>query len=300
MTLVNKLWRRAREVSDQASVGISRLRASSIGVPFDGEPRVALLSVSFNTHELTKLMLLTLAERAWAPRLQRVVIADNRSSDDSPQFLKALGDSGAILFVTNPGATSHGVGLRFAIEQLEAFESKLPPGERSNVWLVADTDIIFERDDTLDLVKAELRRDHAALVGEMQFDLGEPYAHPCCFWLRSDAYHDERVWPFVDHGAPALWLQRSLRGAGWKVLDFPARSENHIVHRGRGTIAGINQLALRHAYAHVQDAAHFHGNPDGKLLWQQAEARHSSRLGSTNDAAAVAFIAAGLAGRRDA
>ena len=294
MTLVNKLWRRAREVSDWAGVGISRLRSSAGDVPFDGEARVALLSVSFNTHELTKLMLLTLAERAWARRLHRVVIADNRSSDESSRFLQGLADTGAIHFATNPGATSHGVGLRFAIEQLEARERELPPFERSNVWLVADTDIIFLRDDTLDLVRPELRRDRAALVGEMQFDLGEPYAHPCCFWVRSDAYHDRRVWPFVDHGAPALWLQRSLRGAGWKLVDFPARSDNHIVHRGRGSIAGINQLALRHAYAHVRDAAHFHGNPNGEALWQQAEARHAPRLGAANDAAAIAFIAGGL------
>jgi hypothetical protein len=109
--------------------------------------------------------------------------------------------------------------------------------------------------------------------------------------LRSDAYHDARVWPFVDHGAPALWLERSLIGAGRRLVDYPLRSENHIVHRGRGSIAGVNRLELRHAYANVRDSAHFHGNPDGAALWHAAEQRHLGRLGEKNDAHALAFLA---------
>jgi hypothetical protein len=291
--LRNAAWRRVRELADWARVGSDRLAGVAPIAAFDGVPRVALLTVSFNTRELTKLMLLSLAEQTWSRDLNRVVIVDNRSSDGSPAFLESLARSARVSFAINSGPTSHGVGLRRAVAELEVLEAELPEAEQSNVLLVVDTDIVFLRADTLELCSHALRRD-AALVGELQFDLGEPYAHPCCFFVRRDAYHDARVWPFVDHGAPALWLQRSLRCAGLRVMDFPLRSDGHIVHRGRGSIAGVNRLKLHHAYGNVRDTAHFHGNPQGAELWQAVEARHVERLGPENDAAAIDYIAASL------
>ena len=295
-SLVNALWRRARETADWASVGAARLGGTAAVEAFDGEPRVALLSVSFNTRELTKLMLLSLADQAFAKELQQVVLVDNRSSDGSQALLEPLAQRSGILYASNPGSTSHGVGLRYAIDCLERAESGLPASRQANVFLIVDTDIIFLRPDTLTLGLEAMRSTDAGLLGELQFDLGEPYAHPCCLFVRRDAYHDARVWPFVDHGAPALWLQRSLRCAGRRIGDFPLRSENHIVHRGRGSIAGVNRLGIQHAYATVRDTAHFHGNPNGPALWQAAEARHAAHLGEANDAAAIDYISAALSG----
>jgi hypothetical protein len=294
-SLLHTAWRRGREMLDWSAVLGRRLVAGQ-QVPverYDGNPRVALISVSFNTKELTKLMLLTVAERSWAKQLQRLVIVDNASRDGSYEFLRRLATRKAAV-LQNPGSTSHGVGLRYALDWLERDEQALPAQQRSNLYLVVDSDIIFLRDDTLEVLCSELVRSRAALLGELQFDLGEPYAHPCCLLLRRDAYRDPQVVPFVDHGAPALWLERSLRRAALRIRDFPIRRQEHIVHRGRGSIAAVNRLGLVHAYATVRDTAHFHGNPFGAERWSAAEQRHAERLGDVNDAAAVRYLAGRL------
>jgi hypothetical protein len=295
-SLKHAVWRRARELRDWSSVLTRRACQAPLvdHAAYDGEPRVALVSVSFNTRELTKLMLLTLAEQPWARQLRRVLLVDNASSDGSFDFLTNLAAASRVSAVRNPGSTSHGVGLRFGLDWLEQADQALPSSQRCNLYWVVDTDILFLRPDSLPLLVEDLHRTQAALMGELQFDLGEPYAHPCSLLLRRDAYRDPRTLPFVDHGAPALWLERSLRRARLGLRDFPMRRDEHILHRGRGSIAEVNRLGLSHAYATVRDTAHFHGNPRGAQLWQEAEARHADRLGPDNEQRAIEFIARGL------
>jgi hypothetical protein len=297
LTDVNAVKRRVRRYGDWARVAWSKRSSPAPCEPFDGQPRVTLLSVSFNTRELTKLMLLSLADQPWASRLGRIVIVDNRSSDGSPTLLEQLSRTTRIESVLNDGPTSHGFGLRHGVSWVEQSEQGLPAKQRTNLYLIVDTDIIFLRPDTLDACGHDLASPDVGALGELQFDLGEPYAHPCCLFVRRDALADGRVWPFVDHGAPALWLEQSLRCAGRKVLDFPLRTENHIVHRGRASIAAVNRLGLRDAYASVRDQAHFHGNPQGAQLWAEVEARHAAHLGELNDAACGEYLAAKLGSR---
>ncbi len=294
---LNSARRRIRRYADWARVGWSKLGAASHCEAFDGRLRVALLSVSFNTRELTKLMLLSLADQPWAQQLGRVVIVDNGSQDGSPDLLDQLARSTRIECVHNTGPSSHGFGLRRAVSWIEQTEAGWPSERRSNVYLVADTDIIFLRADTLSACSQALSASDVGALGELQFDLGEPYAHPCCLFVRRDALADPRVWPFVDHGAPALWLERSLRCAGRIVLDFPLRSQDHIVHRGRASIAAVNALGLSSPYANVRHDAHFHGNPRGAELWAALEERHRDHVGQSNDVAAAQHIAAGLGPR---
>lgn len=294
-SVVHSAWRRSREVLDRATVVVGRFtsRSPRSVEAYDGEPRVALVTVSFNTKELTKLMLLTMAEQPWAKDLRRLVVVDNASQDGSFDLLRRLrSEHTAVL--QNPGSTSHGVGLRYALDWLEQAERALPEKQRCNLYWIVDSDIIFLRTDSLPVLCGEMTRTDASLLGELQFDLGEPYAHPCCLLVRRDAYRNPAVLPFVDHGAPALWLERSLRRAGLRIRDFPVRRHEHIVHRGRGSIAAVNRLGLVHAYATVRDTAHFHGNPAGSTRWQEAEQRHASRLGDDNDAAAIDYIASRL------
>ncbi len=286
----NKVWRTLRRTADWARVCSSKLAGASPAEPFDGEARVALLCVSFNTRELSKLMLLTLADQPWAARLSRLVVVDNSSSDGSRQLLAELARASRVELVDNRGPTSHGYGLRLGTDYILQSEARLPRERRSNVLLVVDSDVVFLRADTLDAVTSALAAPRAGALGELQFDLGEPYAHPCCLFVRVDALADPRVWPFVDHGAPALWLQRSLRCAGRQVVDFPLRSEEHVVHRGRASIAAVNRLGLRDPYQNVRDDAHFHGNPRGAELWSQLETRHIGRLKTAGDPAFLAYV----------
>lgn len=292
---INGVKRRVRRYADWARVAASKLGSTQPIPGLVGEARVSLLSVSFNTRELTKLMLLSLADQAWAAELQRIVLVDNRSQDGSAAWLNGLSRATRVEVFHNSGPTSHGFGLRYAVEALAESEAQLPLERRTNLLLVVDTDIVFLRPDTLELCCRELMaHEGAGALGELQFDLGEPYAHPCCLFVRNDAFSDARVWPFVDHGAPALWLQRSLRCSQRTILDFPLRSENHIVHRGRGSIAAVNRLGLDDVYANVRNDAHFHGNPRGAALWAEVEARHAGRLGAENDAACADYLAARL------
>ncbi len=292
---INGVRRRVRRYADWARVAASKLGSAPSNPSLNGKAQVSLLSVSFNTRELTKLMLLSLADQAWAAELHRIVLVDNRSQDGSGAWLNGLARATRVEVFHNVGPTSHGFGLRYAVEALAKSEAHLPLESRTNLLLVVDTDIVFLRPDTLDLCSRELMaNDDAGALGELQFDLGEPYAHPCCLFVRSDAFSDARVWPFVDHGAPALWLQRSLRCTGRPVLDFPLRSEDHIVHRGRGSIAAVNRLGLDDVYANVRNDAHFHGNPRGEALWAEVETRHAKHLGEANDVACAEYLRARL------
>tara|TARA_R110000744_G_scaffold202349_1_gene321263 strand:- start:294 stop:641 length:348 start_codon:yes stop_codon:yes gene_type:complete len=108
--------------------------------------------------------------------------------------------------------------------------------------------------------------------------------------IAAKAYHNPQVWPFLVHGAPALKLQQSMRQVSIKIEDFPVRSNEYIIHRGRGTITGIQKFAPKHAHATVINSAHFHGNVNGELIWEQTEAKYETILNEDNEDKAIEYL----------
>lgn len=292
MELLNKFRRRLHQWGDQSQVVIDRVFSKKLSCePYDGMPRVSLVTVSFNTLDHVKLMLLTLADTLGKQDLKRIVIVDNGSTDGSREFLARLGAPVAV--VHNDGRSTHARGLRVGISYIERKEKEVAADQRTNVYLIVDPDIIFLREDWFEAMTNRILAE-VAIVGELQYDVGEPYAHPSCLMLRRDCYQDSAIWPFVDHGAPALWLQQSLRKAGYAIFDFPVRSENYVLHVGRGSIAGIKRSVPTSPYATVCDDAHFHGNQRGDALLREARQRFQNLLAGGGEEGAVKYINAAL------
>lgn len=289
---VNKFRRRIEQVADQFLIAASRLSATPPLInPYDNSnPRVSLITVNYNTLELAKLMLLTFSELiSGTTKVQHVVVVDNGSKDGSLNFFQKFTDSSIVKCVRNKGLSNHASGLRFGINHIANIELKTDVNKRTNLYLIVDSDIIFLKNPLPTMIN-QINEQEAGLIGEIQYDVGEPYAHPSCFLLRRDCYEDPRIWPFVNHGAPALWLQQSMKKAGMDIIDFPVRSDDYILHRGRGAAAGIRTYSPRHSYATIDGEAHFHGNPDGKKYWDSTINRLNSYLLQTKESEAVRYI----------
>ncbi|MFI5047672.1 MAG: glycosyltransferase family 2 protein, partial [Acidimicrobiia bacterium] len=84
--------RRALEqrVDRVGAIAWHRFGPSSHVPPFDGDPRLAMVTVNFSTTRYLKLMLCTLGEQRELWFLHRIVLADNGSRDGGLPFLRAL------------------------------------------------------------------------------------------------------------------------------------------------------------------------------------------------------------------
>lgn len=290
-TFMGKIERRIRERTDQAEVAfvrtLSRRRKQSIQRGHSTSS--SLIVVNFNTLDHLKLMLATLAEKGSDWNLNNIVIVDNGSTDGSWDFLKLLSSRTRIYCVRNSGRTSHASGLRFGIKASKQICDNSQSGPEN--YFVIDADILFLRNDLLSRMVQMLNGEQAAVVGELQYDVGEPYAHPSCMLLHGDSYQDPRVWPFVDHGAPALWLQRSMRRIGMRIVDFPIKKDEYIVHVGRGSLAGIKAFAHRSPYASARVTdPHFHGNPNGEKLWVSKKIQFQDMLSPGSESKLIDYV----------
>jgi len=295
--LLNSARRRLEEYLDQAAVRAAQpLRRRLPPSSFDGDARISVLTVSYNTLRLTKLMLLTLAESWCFPGLKYVVIVDNGSKDGSAQFLRRLAvGCKCVRLVEHRWPSSHASGLRCGMQFIGNLETALPENERTNLCLIVDSDVIFLATDLFRRMVETLVGSDAGLVGEVQWDVGEAYVHPCCMLLRRACYEDDRVFPFINHGAPALWLERSMKKAGMKIANFPVLSESLVVHRGRGTVDALPRFAPLSSYGSGRYyGAHFHGNKNGRQLWMHTESRFEFLLSPDHERDAIEFIGAHL------
>ena len=100
---------------------------------------------------------------------------------------------------------------------------------KSNLLLFCDTDIIFRNTETLTDLATSLVAKNTAFAGELRYNLYPyPEAQASFFGLRRDCYARPDVVPFVHHGAPGYWMQRSLWRAGLHLADFPSNNGNYI------------------------------------------------------------------------
>ena len=105
--------------------------------------RVAVVTVSYNTRELTALLLWSL-RRILAWESLEIVVVDNGSKDGSAELLAKIDAAGGCRLIANAGNTMHGPALTQAMSFLASKGSELPRW----VW-VLDSDIVISRPDAL-------------------------------------------------------------------------------------------------------------------------------------------------------
>lgn len=238
---------------------------------FDGEVRFAIITVNYSTTHWLKLLLLTLSEQQDLDRVSDIVIVDNRSRDGGRILLRKLAARvPRIVLVENDRFLSHARGMRLGIKALDRSASN------ANVILSVDADVIFLRSDAISTL-GRIFTDGAVLAGEMRHGLYDvPEAQASFVAVRRDVYARRDIRPWVNHGAPSYWMQKSIRQAGLPVSDFPTYREGYALHRGRAGVKAARAFWPGSSYASVANSEpHFMGVPGGKETWDAIERRWS-------------------------
>lgn len=295
---INRLRRRLEMLSDQALALLRhKLLPPPVVEPFDGDPRLALITVNCSTTRVLKLMLLTLGEQRALSLVRRLIIIDNDSRDGGRSFIRALAARiPRIHLLENRFFPTHARGMRSGVALLDALETDTPARRRANLLLFCDPDIIFRNRDALsDLAQAIIGTD-AAFAGELRRgSYPYPEAQASFFAVRRDCYARPDVMPLVHHGAPAYFMQRSLWRAGLHLEHFPSNSGGHILHRGRSAVAATRRYRPDHAHATAaRHAPHYMGVPGGERIWRRTEARYAELLQSANEQRLLEFLSSRL------
>ncbi len=246
---------------------------------FDGDTRFALLTVNFSTTYYLKLMLLTLCEQKGLSKISKIIIVDNKSKDGGLDFLQQLSAVvNRLHLVENHFVCTHARGLRVGVKHLEQVE-KLE-NTRSNVLMICDTDIIFRQKQTLSELSSIFDSTDAAFAGELRYSgIVCPQAQASFLCVRRDCYDRNDVAPFVNHGSPAFWMQRSLWKAGLHLHDFRSNFGGYILHRGRTGVAAAKQHNPLSSFATTaNNKPHFMGVENGEAIWKETEKRFAKLL----------------------
>ena len=222
--------------------------------------RVAIVSVSYNTRELTALLLWSLRRIVNWPGLQ-IVIVDNGSRDGSAELLAEAGQAGVCVVLANDVNLGHGPGLSQGISWLAS-----QPGPRPGWIWVLDSDVIAARPGALSAALAVAEREGAALVGEPQWDQWHQVER---FGLYSLLLDPAQVWrpgigPFTDGGDPSFDLLSAAERSGLRMAAFPFTAEGHVIHRGRGSLAAVF-AAGDHSHPHYEWATGHHDPHFGEV-----------------------------------
>jgi hypothetical protein len=266
---------------------------------FDGHPRFALITVNFATTRYLKLMLLTLSEQSRVDLVEHVVIVDNSPRVSGDGFLRELAvQTSRVHLVENRWFGYHARGVRAGIRALNRIEHGRPEERQSNLLLFCDPDVVFRDRSVLDALGSVVVDRSAALVGELRGDQLSPDIQASFLVVRRDIYARREVLPWVHHGSPALWMQRSIARAGLPVVNFPSNFGGYVLHRGRTAVAAAGEVTRFHPYATVSYRdPHYMGVPHGAEIWAEIERRHAALLDPTRESELIAILAERLAPR---
>ena len=213
--------RRIEERIDQAwAMSWHKFKRQTLGPPFDGDPRFALITVNYSTTRYLKVMLLTLAEQSSLQLLKRIIIVDNCSRDGGSSFLRELAEQVNIISVVhNRWFLNHARGMRRGLRLLDLVEAD-EATDSANIVLSCDADVVFRRRDTLSELAKVFVEEDAALAGELRKHLYPfPEAQASFIAVRRDCYSRKDIAPWVNQGAPAYWMQRSIWRAALPVVS---------------------------------------------------------------------------------
>jgi len=197
--------------------------------------RVAVVTVSYNTRELTALLLWSL-RRVLAWESLEIVIVDNGSTDGSAELLAEIDAAGGCRLIPNAVNTMHGPALTQAMSFLASKGPQLPRW----VW-VLDSDIVISRPDALQKAVERAEETDAAIAGEPWWDSWHKTDHFLAYSLLIDPV---RVWrdgiePFADGGDPVSGLLQSAQAQGETLSEFPFVRDGYVIHRGRSSLSAV-------------------------------------------------------------
>jgi glycosyltransferase involved in cell wall biosynthesis len=197
--------------------------------------RVAAVTVSYNTCELTALLLWSLRRILEWESLE-IVVVDNGSKDGSAELLAKIDAAGGCQLIANAGNIMHGPALNQAMSSLASTSSELPRW----VWLL-DSDVVISRPDVLHKAVARAEAAGAAIVGEPWWDSWHETNRFLAYSLLIDP---ARVWregiePFADGGDPAFGMLQSAEAQGETLCEFPFVKDRYVIHRGRGSLSAV-------------------------------------------------------------
>jgi hypothetical protein len=276
------LRRHIEELVDQmGAISYHRFGPRQRVAPFDGDPRLALITVNFSTTRFLKLMLCTLGDQSELWFLQHVVIVDNHSRDGGIPFLQALAASvPRVHLVERHHFLNHAAGMRAGIRALGPIERRLPPAQHAEMLVFCDPDVVFRNGSTLLDLSAAMVRHNAAFAGEARLGpgSGHPDVQASFFAVRRDSLARRDVQPLVNHGSPAYRMQASLLRAGLTIVDFPSNHGGYVLHRGRTAVAAATAYGVG-PYAGVANRQpHFMGVAGGSRIWTDIEERWAPLL----------------------
>jgi glycosyltransferase involved in cell wall biosynthesis len=197
--------------------------------------QVAVVTVSYNTRELTALLLWSL-RRILVWESLEILVVDNGSTDGSAELLAKVDAAGGCRLIANASNTMHGPALTQAMSFLALRISGLPRW----VW-VLDSDVVISRPDALQKAVERAEQTDAAIVGESWWDPWHRTDRLLAYSLLIDPV---RVWregiePFADGGDPALDLLQSAKARGETLSEFPFVKDRYVIHRGRSSLSAV-------------------------------------------------------------
>ena len=197
--------------------------------------RVAVVTVSYNTRELTAFMLWSL-RRILEWKSLEIVVVDNGSKDGSAELLAKIDAAGGCRLIPNASNTMHGPALTQAMSFLASRGSELPQW----AW-VLDSDAVISRPDALETAVNRAEETDAAIVGESWWD---PWRKTDRFLAYSLLIDPVRVWrdgiePFADGGDPPFDLLQSAKAQGETLSEFPFVRDRYVIHRGRSSLFAV-------------------------------------------------------------
>ena len=261
--------------------------------------RVGVVIASYNTQEILSACLFGLLRVLADPRIVRIVVVDNASTDGTPKLLSALQDAGLVQALLNSRQRSHGPALNQGIEWLRRKQLAAAPGEEFDWSWSLDSDALVLRPDVLDHVLPRMVAEKAGLAGEYLSREMTPeidgYAHPCSLMIRPAAVWRRPIVPFGRSGAPAMCMQKRMVALGWKRLDFPFMSAGHVLHLGCSTLQAVWRNEERNhplfSWATTANQPHYHGHPQGPRLWQTFQNAMRCELGGPDQDSLVRALA---------
>jgi glycosyltransferase involved in cell wall biosynthesis len=241
-----------------------------------------VVSVSFNTRELTALLLWSL-HRVLAASDLSILIVDNASTDGSTEVLLRAQAAGLCEVIANPRNIGHGPALDVGLGTDRAKAA-------DRVWFL-DSDCVVTRPDAL---RAPLAlHPEAAIIGESHWDRWHGRARHELYSLvvaRSALGHPG-VAGFEDGGDPAWSLLVSAEREGLPLATFPFTAGGYVVHVGRASLAAVVAADERahplYAWALDHHDPHFGGVDGARERHAALVAQFRAEVGPDLDLAAA-------------
>ena len=244
--------------------------------------KTTVVSVSYNTRELTALLLWSLHRILDEPEVS-ILVVDNGSIDGSAELLHHAAQAGVCQLIVNESNLGHGPALELAMRTELAAKAE-------RVWIL-DSDCVVSRPDAQRAPLAT--HPGAAIIGESHWDRWRQRMRPALYSLIVDPSALDRpdVAGFVDGGDPVWELLTSAERAGLSIADFPFAADGHVIHVGRASLAAVaaakNPSHPLYQWACEHNQPHFGEIEGASDRHAQIFARFHDEVGADLDLAAA-------------